>query len=67
MEPPKDIMNIQTIGSPRSKLSLAFAGASAPIGTGTTMSRPAFERRSPALSGTLSRRELRRIVTELLG
>ncbi|HEY9553216.1 MAG TPA: hypothetical protein VIR62_06395 [Allosphingosinicella sp.] len=73
-------MTTMTIGSNRPKLSLAFAGPLASLRTGTNRSRPAFEPfgklrtggplprdRSPTLPGTLSRRELRRIVTELLG
>ncbi len=47
-------MNIQTPRVARIKLSPAFAGIP---------SRPAFERRSPTLSG----RELRRIVADLIG
>lgn len=47
-------MNIGTTRATRIKLSPVFAGAG---------SRPAVERRSPTLSG----RELRRIVADLIG
>ena len=59
-------MKMMTIGSKRPRLSLAYAGAPAPRGP-AGRGRPLSRGASPTLSGTLSPRELRRIVTELLG